>query len=583
MRKMASLWQTVVISLAVLAGATIGVAATPAGAASPHPRLTSMSAHLGSVRGGSTVTIHGKNLRDLTKVTFGSTRAKVLTRSATAVKVRTPKLSARSVYVRVYTHHGTTARNAHSTFRFVGAPVVSGLVPNFGPNDGGNHVTLRGGNFLGVTKVTVGGVKAPKVVVTSSGLLSILMPKLAAGSHTIRVYGAFGASTVGKASTYRYIQKPIVTGVRAVDGDAYASMNVEITGRYLTGAIVAYFNTLPTPVQTKKIDTDTRVYVQVPRHSPGLVHVTIRTAGGRSTATSADLLRLTGDITESWSNADQPYGAASAVSCASGTYCVVAEKDGDVWTFDPATAVLGADTPAISPSTTSARGTSVTCTKNRFCLVASASQALAATSSDGLTWTATPAPHAALRSVSCASSTFCLGASGSVEVYNGSNWTVVTGGPASNAEAVSCASATFCVVVAAGAVWTYRPGVSKPWTSTTTLKPTSSVDPQAVSCWSANGCLLVDQSGAATVWDGSSWSAPETLLTGPTAVSCAPAGHCTTIDSHGYSRTYYAQEWSARQLLHTGPALSCYGIDLCMAVDADSVSQSDHFDTGTGD
>jgi hypothetical protein len=73
------------------------------------------------------------------------------------------------------------------------------------------------------------------------------------------------------------------------------------------------------------------------------------------------------------------------------------------------------------------------------------------------------------------------------------------------------------------------------------------------------------------------------LLTGPTAVSCAPAGHCTTIDSHGYSRTYYAQEWSARQLLHTGPALSCYGIDLCMAVDADSVSQSDHFDTGTGD
>lgn len=86
--------------------------------ASVRARVSSLSKSRGSVRGGTVITIRGRNLGRVTKVVFGSTRAAIVSRSSKRLTVRVPAHSAGKVHVRVRTAIGWSAKVSGDTYRY---------------------------------------------------------------------------------------------------------------------------------------------------------------------------------------------------------------------------------------------------------------------------------------------------------------------------------------------------------------------------------------------------------------------------------------------------------------------------------
>ena len=89
------------------------------------PVLTSISPTSGPIAGGTSVTIHGNNLGDATKVTFGADTAVIGTLSDTQITVTTLAHAAGTVDVQVTTPEGVTPISAADHFTFTDIPPVT--------------------------------------------------------------------------------------------------------------------------------------------------------------------------------------------------------------------------------------------------------------------------------------------------------------------------------------------------------------------------------------------------------------------------------------------------------------------------
>jgi hypothetical protein len=159
------------------------------------------------------------------------------------------------------------------------------------------------------------------------------------------------------------------------------------------------------------------------------------------------------------------------------------------------------------------------------------------------------ATYNALSAVSCVSASFCaavgthFNAAGNqvnlAEVWNGTSWVIkpipdltsANGGADSDLYSVSCVSASFCQAVGAGpagadaSLWN-----GSSWT-TQVVPGDADVQPQEVSCATADFCMLVNGFGDAYTWNGSAWSAA-TSVTGFSfagSVSCLSASFCEVV------------------------------------------------------
>jgi hypothetical protein len=168
----------------------------------------------------------------------------------------------------------------------------------------------------------------------------------------------------------------------------------------------------------------------------------------------------------------------------------------------------------------------------------------------------------------------------------------------STLNAVSCATAKFCVVVDNnGDEVTYANGH---WSGPRGVDPnTPGYGLTAVSCPTAQFCAAVgadgdDGTGSVVMYNGSSWSSPQTIAPSPpspegfiglVAISCASSSFCMAADAYGNAYYYNGSSWSGPASLNLFPssdalaALSCTKPDHCTAVTYDgNVS----FRTGTG-
>jgi hypothetical protein len=185
-----------------------------------------------------------------------------------------------------------------------------------------------------------------------------------------------------------------------------------------------------------------------------------------------------------------------------------------------------------------------------------------------------------LESLSCPTSTFCMGANGE-EVFRTNGSTLGT--PAAvgfNAFVVSCASPQRCIASGIDDVSVYN-GTS--WGPPTRL--TTHGDLTAASCAPDGYCVVVGHSHA-YAWDGSSWTTQPVGTAGATpqllAVSCVSASFClageNTSDSRGRTGHTYrfdGTSWTdLGALFYTAdPAdsdrfadLSCASATFCVAV-----------------
>ena len=201
----------------------------------------------------------------------------------------------------------------------------------------------------------------------------------------------------------------------------------------------------------------------------------------------------------------------------------------------------------------------------------------------------------ALSGVSCVSASFCEAVGTHydsaanqdilAETWNGQKWTIQSTPDLPNPsgssafsnglDQVSCVSAQFCEAVGAGSAGPF----TLMWNGTSwtvqTLPGVSDVDPQEVSCASADFCMMADGFAQVDTWDGTSWSAAPAPagFTFIGSVSCLSPAFCEAVgggDEDSLAAVWNGTSWTDQTLAGTVStsmnAVSCTTATSCQAV-----------------
>ncbi|MFI1963269.1 beta strand repeat-containing protein [Streptomyces pathocidini] len=238
------------------------------------PVITSISPTSGPLAGGNTVTITGTGFTSATAVSFGGTPATSFTvNSATQITATAPAHAAGSVNLTVTGPGGTS--NA-VVYTYVGAPVLTSLVPNSGPAVGGNVITINGSGFTGATQVLFGGTPAAFTIISPTQIQATAP----AGSGTVNVT-VVGPGGTSNALPYTYINAPVITSLSPSSGPTSGGNTVTITGTGFTSATAVSFGGTPA---TFIVNSATQITATAPAHAAGAVNVTVTGPGGTSNA-----------------------------------------------------------------------------------------------------------------------------------------------------------------------------------------------------------------------------------------------------------------------------------------------------------
>ncbi|HEV7584617.1 MAG TPA: IPT/TIG domain-containing protein [Solirubrobacteraceae bacterium] len=140
------------------------------------PTISSLSPTAGITSGGTSVTITGTELYEVTSVRFGSANAaSFVVNSPESITAVSPPGTG-TVDVSVGTPSGTTATSASDRFTYVPPPAITAVSPTAGPEGGATKVSISGSGFNGVTAVTFGGVNATTFAVNSDSAIVATSP-----------------------------------------------------------------------------------------------------------------------------------------------------------------------------------------------------------------------------------------------------------------------------------------------------------------------------------------------------------------------------------------------------------------------
>jgi len=250
----------------------------------PVPTVTSVSPNIGSITGGTSVTITGMNFGGASAVTFGGTSVASFTIvSATSITTTTPAHAAGAVDVAVTTGAGTGTGS--SAFTYTAAPTVTGVSPNRGSMAGGTVVSITGQNFTGATAVKFGTGIATSVTVNSATSITATSPAGSAATIDVTVTTTNGTSATSAADHFTYVSPPTVTSISPINGPPSGGTSITITGTNFTGVSAVKFGSA---TASFTFNSATQITANSPAASVGTVDVTVTTPGGTSATSAAD-------------------------------------------------------------------------------------------------------------------------------------------------------------------------------------------------------------------------------------------------------------------------------------------------------
>ncbi|MFM7252046.1 MAG: IPT/TIG domain-containing protein, partial [Ilumatobacteraceae bacterium] len=253
------------------------------------PVVTGLTPATGSSAGGQTVVVNGTGFLSDSTVTFGSAPATVVTVTPIAITVTTPATTfVGPVSVEVSTTSGGPSDTAGSAddFTYVAAvPAVTGLDVRTGPVTGGTAVTITGTGFVTGATVTLNGVAATGVSVSSPTTLTMTTPaSTVAGTVNVQVTNEVGksSSTSGNADDFTYeATLPTVSAIAPASGSVSGGTTVTVTGTgFIANATVKFGTISGTNVSVTSPTTLT--VTSPPTLTLGAVSVEVSTTGGQS-------------------------------------------------------------------------------------------------------------------------------------------------------------------------------------------------------------------------------------------------------------------------------------------------------------
>jgi hypothetical protein len=248
----------------------------------PPPAVTGVSPATVSTTGGATVTVTGTDLTGVTTVRIGGATVPARAVTATSLTAVVPARAAGAVDVVVRGPSGTSTAGPAARLTYVAppAPVVSALTPSVGLTNEVTPVVVTGANFGSATRVTVGGVSVGFLRLSDTSLRLTLGPR-AAGGVAVQVTGPGGLSALTTATsfTYQAPPAPVIGGLSATTGRAYAATPVILTGTHLGGA--TRLTVGGTSIAFSRISA-TELRFTAPPRAAGPVLITVTTPGGIS-------------------------------------------------------------------------------------------------------------------------------------------------------------------------------------------------------------------------------------------------------------------------------------------------------------
>lgn len=524
-RRVSVVGAAVVLTLAGMPGAR--AAAAPE-AASSRVSVDSLDPAAGATAGGTVVTLKGRGLTGVDKVTFGGVAARHLVHvSPRALKVTTPAHALGKVTVRLY-DGGSLRFSWLRAYTYVGAPSITSLTPDAGPLNG-RTLTVRGKNLIPGSRVLFDGVPAKEVFWRSDTRLTVRAPAHAAGSVTVRVKTTAGSTAGGDHSTFTYGAKPQVSSFSPELGPEVGGTLVTIDGSNLADVTRVTFGGKEGTALTHV--SPTRVTVRSPAHAEDYVRLTVSNRFGSDSPGYFEFQPPgIGGLT--WlpgpDAGNTGHGGLTGVDCPTTSFCVGYDRSGAVVTYSGGT--------WSAPGFVHARFADLSCASASFCGAVDYDYPESPFFVwDGASWRAGPSLPAYVGAIDCWASGACLAVgSGGAYTLSGDDWHATDLDDENFlATDVSCGSPTFCIAVdeVDGTAERYD------GTAWTTVLDEPGARLRHVSCLPTGTCAALDGwGGYADSWglwtyDGSAWTSHPGPLpeTGASDVSCSPGGACTVV------------------------------------------------------
>ena len=282
-------------STQVFTGQTVsnngGVSAVASQSFTLPPTVSAVSPNAGPLGGGTVVTITGSGfVPGSTTVAFGAGAGTSVSCLATSCTATSPAESAGVVDVTVTTAGGTSATGSADHFTYDATPSVTAVSPAAGPITGATVVTITGTGFadaIATGGVTFAGTSATSYTINSDTSITATSPAHAAGVADVVVTNETGSSSTSSADHFSYEALPSVTAISPAAGTTNGGDVVTISGTgFVVGSTtVAFGASAGTSVTCA---STTSCSATSPAGSAGVVDLTVTTAGGTSTISSAD-------------------------------------------------------------------------------------------------------------------------------------------------------------------------------------------------------------------------------------------------------------------------------------------------------
>lgn len=193
------------------------------------PSVGGVTANVGPLAGGNTVTVSGANfLSGLSATIGGNPCTNVNFQSITSFTCQVPSGSAGTVGITVTNPDGQSATGA-SLYTYQAAPTISSISPNAGRTIGSFSTTILGTGFQTGVSVSINGSPCSPVNIVNSGEINCTVPGNVPGSYDVIVTNTDGQAAI-ENNGFTFQSPPSVASVSPAIIADNGSTNITISG-----------------------------------------------------------------------------------------------------------------------------------------------------------------------------------------------------------------------------------------------------------------------------------------------------------------------------------------------------------------